>query len=146
MPTKTDLILQWAHFHLRQFPWRYPQNLTPYRMLLAELLLKRTTAVAVAKVYESFLTEYPSLEVLSSAPQRELEMKFRPVGLYVQRAGAIVRLTEYLATTHRGMVPGNLEDLRKVPGLGGIRCPGDTLLRVWEALCSCGQQRPTDLV
>ena len=109
---------KWAFSYLRSFPWRKLENLTPYRILLAELLLKRTTAVAAARAYESFLANYPTLEELSSATQDELELKFKPVGLYVQRARATARLTGYLAIAHAGTVPSDLNDLCKVPGLG----------------------------
>ena len=114
----SEKMTRWIGGHLRAFPWRIERNATPYSILIAELLLKRTTAAAAAKVYESFFTEYGSLEGLLSASLTELEEQFRPIGLHFQRAAATKQLVDYLAKEHALEIPESLEDLLKVPGIG----------------------------
>ncbi len=110
------LLLRWSANHCRDLPWRKTRD--SYPILLAELLLKRTTATAVSKVYEQLLQKYPTLYHLAGASQRELAEELRPLGLYRQRASAIARLAAYLTVEEQGTIPTSLERLLKVPNLG----------------------------
>ena len=65
------LVLDWAKDNLREFPWR--RNRDPYKILVAEMLLKRTTATAVSRIYEKIIGKYPSLEKLAQADEKDLE-------------------------------------------------------------------------
>ena len=47
-----DKIISWGKLNYREFPWR--ANRTPYSVLVCEILLRRTTAQAVANIYELF--------------------------------------------------------------------------------------------
>ena len=122
-PRETDKLfveelLRWSSANLRDFPWRRPENLMPYRVLVAELLLKRTTASAAAKVYEHFLDAFPNLVQLTEASPEELESVFAPVGLNKQRAKSTAELAQYLADRHGSTIPTGLKDLLDVPGIG----------------------------
>ena len=110
-------ILGWYPTHGREFSWREPGR-TPYEILIAELLLKRTTAAAVARTYTSFLAKYPSLSKLASASIQELSDDLATVGLNQQRARSISRLTSYLIGCEGGDLPNSLDRLLQVPGLG----------------------------
>lgn len=67
-PFRTSLLI-WASRGLREYPWRTADK-SPYQILVAEILLKRTTASAAAKVYDSFLKVYPNLIDLANALNR----------------------------------------------------------------------------
>ena len=111
-----DRVFEWSHQNFGDFPWRI--NRTPYEILIAELLLKRTTAKSAARVYESFLIRFPTLRDIAMASEGELTLALSGVGLQNQRARAIKRLAEWLLSKHDGRIPGNLQDLMEVPGLG----------------------------
>ena len=111
-------LLGWSSDHLRDFTWRLPVNLTPYRVLVAELLLKRTTASAAARVYRPFLARFPDLASLSEASYADLETAFSPLGLHKQRAKSTAAMTDYLSAYHSSEVPSLLCELMKVPGIG----------------------------
>ncbi|MBA7480041.1 Endonuclease III [subsurface metagenome] len=112
-----DSILSWGRCHFRDYPWRhYQQDI--YAVLVAELLLKRTTATAAANTYDIFLKKYPTLLKLASATEEELALDLLPVGLYRQRARSISQMTRYLITNENGTIPSSLERLLKIPGLG----------------------------
>ena len=110
-------LLTWASVNGRAFPWREPGS-TPYQILIAELLLKRTTAIAASRLYTPFLNKYPTLRDLAMASEDELTRDLVTVGLYVQRAKTIVQLSQYLDEHEAGTVPASLERLKMVPGLG----------------------------
>ena len=110
-------MLGWVATNGRSFPWRKPAA-TPYQVLVAELLLKRTTASAAARLFPQFLYKYPAHAHLVTSSEEELARDLVPVGLHVQRAKAVVRLAQYLDKHESGMVPTTLERLKRVPGLG----------------------------
>jgi adenine-specific DNA glycosylase len=56
-------LLRWFARNGRSFPWREPGR-TPYEVVVAEILLQRTTAAAVPRVYTGFLKRYPSWTAL----------------------------------------------------------------------------------
>ena len=112
----TDGVLDWAGKNFSNFPWR--QCRSPYEILVAEVLLKRTTATAAARVYEDFLLRFPSLTHIVSAPDEELVGALSSVGLQRQRARAMKHLAAWLLSRHDGSIPCDLEGLLEVPGLG----------------------------
>ena len=111
-----ERLLQWGGQNFSDFPWRL--NRSPYEILVAELLLKRTTATAAARVYEDFLVRFPSLQDVASAPDEELVRALSSVGLQRQRARSMKHLAGWLLSKHDGGIPSDLEDLLQVPGLG----------------------------
>ena len=109
-------MLKWADKNFSDFPWR--QSRSPYEILVAEVLLKRTTATAAARVYENFLLRFPSLQDIASAPDEELVEALSSVGLQRQRTRSMKQLAAWLLSRHGGFIPSGLEDLLEVPGLG----------------------------
>ena len=111
-----DHILAWSGKNFSEFPWRV--NRSPYEILVAEVLLKRTTATAVSRVYEDFLERFPRLQDIAFASEEELIQSLSGVGLQRQRARFLSRLATWLLTTRDGDVPCDLASLLEVPGLG----------------------------
>ena len=111
-----DRVLKWADKNFSDFPWR--QHRSPYEILVAEVLLKRTTASAAARVYDDFLLRFPSLQDIASAPDEELVKALSSVGLQRQRARSMKHLAGWLLSQHNGSIPSDLEGLLEVPGLG----------------------------
>ncbi|AFA38536.1 A/G-specific DNA glycosylase [Pyrobaculum oguniense TE7] len=106
-------VERWARENLEKLPWRGERSL--YRLLVAEILLKRTTRKAASLVYMQFIEKYPTLEDLCKASVEEVEQLLRPIGLYNQRARQLVQICEHRhvlekATTWR--------ELARLPGVG----------------------------
>ena len=110
-------VLRWAESNMRQYPWRNKWR-GPYEIMVAELLLKRTTAAAAARTYEAFLEKYSDVNSLAQATEEELAQDFKSVGLYTQRAKTVVKLARYLIEQEAGSIPSTLDRLSRVPGLG----------------------------
>ena len=112
-----NAVLRWADSNIRHYAWRN-KGRSPYEIMVAELLLKRTTAAAADHLYEEFLRKYPNIDALAQATEEELAQDFNSVGLYTQRAKAVAKLSEHLIEYEAGSTPHSLDRLSKVPGLG----------------------------
>jgi len=69
---------RWA-LNKRDFLWR--RTINPYEILIAELLLRKTTAKQVESLYVKFLYRYPSPEALSKALERDTEDTIKSLGI-----------------------------------------------------------------
>jgi len=110
-------IRDWSLTHLRAFPWREPGR-TPYEVLIAEVLLKRTTATAVSRIYDAFVKQFPSIQTLNGASEEQLASILSKVGLQRQRAKSIKALARHLTEEQGGNIPSDLDHLLHIPGLG----------------------------
>src|SRR6185295_7449714 len=64
-------VLRYYRKNGRTFPWR-ESGRTPYEILIAEMLLRRTTASAVAKIYNAFVGQFPSVTHMKQCSLREI--------------------------------------------------------------------------
>ena len=109
-------LLRWFARNGRSFPWR-ESGREPYEVVVAEILLQRTTAAAVARTYIGFLKFYPSWTALAQSPLEELENALRPLGLWRQKALSFQRLA--LTIELNGcVVPDTRKELERLPGIG----------------------------
>jgi len=111
-----EYITKWEKAHGRHFSWR--KNRTPYRILIAEVLLKRTTSTAAIRLYDKFLEKYPDINSLNNASTEELKLILLPIGLYNQRAKQLKQIAEYAKKEFGGKLPQEYELLLKIPGVG----------------------------
>jgi A/G-specific adenine glycosylase len=112
----TSRLLRWYKNNKRVFPWRKTKN--PYAILIAELLLRKTTANQVKAIYENFLKSFPDVKSLARASEKELYDMLRPLGMEYKRANLLIKFAEYVLNTYNGNIPKNLEDLLDIPGVG----------------------------
>jgi A/G-specific adenine glycosylase len=109
-------LLSWFARNGRSFPWRDPDR-TPYEVVVAEILLQRTTATGVARAYAGFIELYPSWATLAQAPCEGLEKALRPLGLWWQKALAFQHLARSIEE-HGGVVPRSRTELERMRGIG----------------------------
>ena len=114
----------WYRTKKRQYPWRV--NRTPYRVLVAELMLRRTRADQVSSVFEQFIETYPDMIALRRAPAHEIRHALEPLGL-TWRADNIVELAREVGERYGGDIPRSRNDLLALPGVGpyvagAVRC------------------------
>ena len=109
-------VISWEREHWVAYPWRLDR--TPYKVLIAELLLKRTTRQAVLREFPKFVQRFPDFSAISTAPVEALEDSLRHLGLYRQRAKHLKELAEVIVKRYGGKVPDKWEDLIALPGVG----------------------------
>jgi len=112
----TTRLLAWFETHARFFPWRETRD--PYKILVAEMMLRKTTAGQVQTIFHTFFDKYPSPIFLARATPSEIEDSIRPLGLEHRRADLLKKLAKNIVEKHNGKVPGVNEKLRSLPGVG----------------------------
>jgi len=112
----TPKLLEWWSKNKQQYSWRKTND--PYRTLVVELLLRKTTSKQVQRVYDIFIGKYPSSKELAKAPEKDLEKLLRPLGMEYTRAKLFKRLAEILVSDFSGHIPRSENDLEKLPGVG----------------------------
>jgi len=112
----SKLILEWWHKHKRDYPWRCTDD--PYFILIAEMLLRKTTAQQVEKIYNTFLSKYPSPEILAEADEDYLKELLRPLGMEHKRAELLKKFGLTVKEVYNGEIPSEIEELLKLPGVG----------------------------
>jgi endonuclease III len=91
---------------------------TPFELLVATVLSAQTTDVRVNETTPRLFARFPDAEAMAHADERELQEIVRPLGFYRNKAAAILGLSRALVERHGGQVPGRLEDLVALPGVG----------------------------
>jgi len=108
-------ILRWFNRNGRSYPWR--ETCDPFRVLIAEMMLRRTKADQVKKVYERLFTEYSDIEAMAKAQNRKLERILYPLGLK-WRLPSFGLVARELRKKHQCQVPETKEELTTLPGVG----------------------------
>ena len=73
-------IIDWYERHGDKYlPWRKTSN--PWHVLVAAVLLRKTTVNQVIKIYREFLEKYPRPEDLRTADYKRIEELIKPLGL-----------------------------------------------------------------
>ena len=111
------LFRSYGRKNRREFPWREP-SVSPFRFLVAELLLVQTDAAAVASVWPTLVERFGSPKELSQARSKDLIVILRHLGLQRQRARALKVVSKHLCSKYGGRVPSDLDDLLSIPHLG----------------------------
>ncbi len=119
-----ELLLLWGQDNFRAFPWR--TTVDPYRILMSEVMLHRTQAIQVVRVYQSFLMTYPNIAVLAKASLQELQDALFSLGLR-WRVDLIHRMAGEIMSKWDGQIPVERADLLSLPGVSGyiagaVRC------------------------
>lgn len=129
-----DRVILWYKREGRTFYWR-KCDLNIWQWLVLELLLKRTKAETVEKVFISLICKYSSPRIVVEVTDKELESDLRYLGLYRQRRIALKKIAEWIMWEHNGQTPSDEASLMKIPHVG---------LYISNAvLCFCkGQRKP----
>jgi len=108
-------LLEWYHKRGRTYPWRTTKD--PYKILIAEIMLRRTRADQVLPVYEKFVNRYPTVRSLSEGNKEEIEKLTYSLGLN-WRNQRFRDLAQLIISIYQGKIPKNRDELKKLPGVG----------------------------
>jgi len=109
-------LLAWFSREGRTFIWR--SRPTPFNILVAEILLRKTGAEVVNRFLPAFLSRFPKPSMLATVDPQELTTFLSPLGLSRQRADQLKRLGEILTELTGGKVPNSRCSLLVLPGVG----------------------------
>lgn len=111
----SDFFVDWYAANGRAFPWR-DKGVTPFAILMAEVLLKQTRAEMVAPVWERLVGKYSGPEELAAANREELFGLVVNLGFGHQRTTALLEVA--LAVKRVGELPSTPKDLMGLPYIG----------------------------
>lgn len=103
---------------------RYPQALCAlhyekdYELMIAVRLSAQCTDARVNLVTPALFSTYPTLEAMAQAEIPDVENYVRSCGFYKHKARDIVLGCQMLLTTFGGKVPGTMDELLQIPGVG----------------------------
>ena len=103
---------------------RYPDALCAlhykkdYELMIAVRLSAQCTDARVNLVTPALFAAYPTLEAMAGADIADVENYVRSCGFYKHKARDIVLACQMLLTDYNGKVPGTMEELLKLPGVG----------------------------
>jgi endonuclease III len=91
---------------------------TPLQLLVATVLSAQTTDVMVNTVTPTLFTRWPTAEALAGADREEMEAVLRPTGFFRAKTNSVIKLSAAVVERYDGEVPGRLDDLVTLPGVG----------------------------
>jgi A/G-specific adenine glycosylase len=108
-------LLTWYRANGRDLPWRRTDD--PYHILVSEMMLQQTQVDRVLPKYLEWLEKYPSLTALASAPDKEVDQAWRPLG-YNIRPRRLHTIARESVARYGGQLPSDEETLLSFKGIG----------------------------
>ncbi|MEM3452673.1 MAG: hypothetical protein QW835_03490 [Candidatus Hadarchaeum sp.] len=108
-------LIAWYKKHGRNFSFRRASD--PYRVLVTEIMLRKTTAGQVERVHSVFFARFPDVNTLAKAKQKDVFKLVKPLGIH-SRARDLIRIAKAVTRNHSGKIPDRFDELIKLPGVG----------------------------
>ncbi|MBI4797898.1 MAG: endonuclease III [Desulfarculus sp.] len=90
----------------------------PWQLLVATILSAQCTDQRVNQVTPGLFARFADPAAMATAEPAELEELIRSTGFFHNKAKSILGAARALVERHGGVVPGSLEELVKLPGVG----------------------------
>jgi len=90
----------------------------PLQLLIATILSAQCTDVRVNMVTPALFARYRNAKAFAAADPRELETAIQSTGFFRNKARNIIACCRKLVEEHGGQVPGTMEELVHLPGVG----------------------------
>lgn len=94
------------------------EKVYPLRVLISAMLSSRTKDEVTAQAAERLFKRAPDLQALARMDEEEIVDLIFPVGFYRIKAKNIKNIARILINEYNEVVPGNIDELMKLPGVG----------------------------
>jgi len=108
-------LAAWYREAKRDLPWR--RTADPYAIAVSEFMLQQTQVATVIPYYQRWLGLFPTWQKLAEAPTEAVVKAWEGLGYYA-RARNLQRLAQEVAGPLGGVLPLEVAELRKLPGIG----------------------------
>ncbi len=98
-----------------ELPWRSTRD--PWSVLVSEVMAQQTQVARVVPAYQRFLVAFPTPAACAAAPLAAILRAWAGLG-YNRRAQHLHRAAIVVVDRHGGQVPGTLDALLGLPGVG----------------------------
>ena len=96
----------------------YLTHVDAWQLLIAVILSAQCTDARVNMVTPALFEAYPTPEAMGNADVKDVERLIHSVGFYHNKAKNIVDCSRVIAEEYGGVVPKDIEELVKLPGVG----------------------------
>lgn len=115
-PIDSDALIDWYTRTARDLPWRRP-GVTAWQILMSEIMLQQTPVARVEPIWREWVARWPVPSAMAAASAGEVLRAWGKLG-YPRRALRLHECAQVLATEHGDEVPGDVEVLLGLPGIG----------------------------
>jgi len=99
----------------REFVWR--QNITPYKIVISEVMLQQTQTARVVPKFEDWLQKFPDFAALAQASNHDVLTAWQGLG-YNRRGLALLKIAQIVMTEHGSQLPNDPVVLQTFPAIG----------------------------
>ena len=92
--------------------------MNPYQLIVAVVLSAQCTDKRVNMTTPAFFERFPNPKSLSEASQDEVYQLIKSISYPNNKAKNLIGMAEALVKDYHGIVPDNIDDLQKLPGVG----------------------------
>lgn len=110
-----ELIYNFYAQNKRSFIWR--ENITPYKIIISEVMLQQTQTARVVPKFENWLQEFPDFSALSQASTHDVLTAWQGLG-YNRRGLALLKIAQIVCSEHGGQLPNDPVILETFPTIG----------------------------
>lgn len=102
------------------YPYAVPELdfTNAFELVIATVLSAQTTDVRVNATTPALFAKYPTPRELAEAGLEDVQELIRPTGFFRAKANNIIALARAVVDDYDGVVPGTIEELVKLPGVG----------------------------
>lgn len=108
-------LCHWYRHYGRDLPWR--RTTDAYAILVSEVMLQQTQVERVLEFYRRFLSRFPTIATLATAPLQEVLDAWQGLGYY-RRAENLHKAAKQVMVQHQGVFPDTFETVAALPGVG----------------------------
>jgi A/G-specific adenine glycosylase len=109
-------LVAWYRAAARDLPWRRPGT-GGWEVLVSEVMLQQTPVARVLPVYAAWLDRWPTPAALARDSVGDAVRMWGRLG-YPRRAARLWQAARAIDSDFDGVVPGDLQELRSLPGVG----------------------------
>ena len=92
--------------------------MNPYQLIVAVILSAQCTDKRVNMTTPAFFERFPDAKSLAEASQDDVYQLIKSISYPNNKAKNLIGMAKGLVTEFNGVVPDNIEDLQKLPGVG----------------------------
>lgn len=111
----SKIVWDFYHKNKRIFPWR--EMITPYNIVVSEIMLQQTQVSRVLVKYPAFLLRFPDFNSLTTASLEDVLREWQGMG-YNRRAKYLKEIAEKVIKEYKGILPTDADILMSFPGIG----------------------------
>ena len=119
MQSVATKLLTWYAKNARPLPWRCGDSPVDraYAVWLSETMLQQTTVKTVIPYFEKFISLWPSVSHMATAPLDDVLAQWAGLGYYA-RARNLHKCATVIHSAYNGRFPSQQSILLKLPGIG----------------------------